>query len=260
MFMSKHILFPILGTLFSVILLFAVLALSADYSTQISPEDRCYFQGEHIPVDELLLPYNGTYLLDSTRACKYISNAALCDIPKIRKDIHALDSLFNDGKTGKDIYIDLLTTQLLKRVEAGTSGNDLDSLTALVQWVARLDCLKDSDPEYGKVFRIVYRYWMNYISNQLGQYFEEDSGIKYDFKFRYLCAYCQSKKFSPPVGNSKMEKLAQYLTENQWVYIFNRFWYGTSVSAKFLAISVTLLTLYGYICIFLLHFKHKSDA
>jgi hypothetical protein len=258
--MSKHILFPMLGILFTGLLLFTVLVMSADYSTQICPEDRCYFQGGHIPVSELLVSENSTYVLDSIGAEKYIFNAALCDIPVMRKDIHALDSLFGESKTGRDTYIDLLTTQLLKRVESGTSVHNIDSLTALAQWVVRLDCLKETDPEYGRVFKVVYRYWMNYISNKLGQYFEEDNSIKYNFKFRYLCALCQSKKFSPPVGNSKMEKLTQYLTENQWVYIFNRFWYGTGVSAKLLAITVALLTLYGYICIFLLHFKYKSDA
>lgn len=258
--MNKRILLLNIGILLVGLLLLTIIAVSADYSTQICPEDRCYFQGEHIPVAELLIPENGTYLLDSTSAIKYVYNAALCDIPKIRRDIYTLDSLLGDGKTGRDIYIDLLTTQLLNRVEASTSANNLDSLTALAQWVVRLDCLKDSDPDYGRVFKVVYRYWMNYISNKLGQYFEEDSSIKHNFKFRYLCALCQSKKFSPPLGNSKIEKMIQYMTENQWMYIFNRFWYGTSILIKILALSATLLTLYGYICIFIRHFKRKSDA
>ena len=236
------------------------MASDQDYSTRIHPEELCIFQGNHLPVVDFLHKTGDNYELDSMDAARFISCASLCDLDKIRKDLHSLDSVFNNTAQGRDIYISLLTDHLLSKVEMSGVQSNIDSLTALSQWVNRFDYVKDADLVNGKTYKIVYRFWMNYISNQVGRLAEENPDIKYKFKFRYLSAFCQSKKYYPPIGNTKIEKLSNYLTENQFGYILNRLWFGTSSLIKVVILALIVVTPYGYFCIFRIHFKKKSDA
>jgi hypothetical protein len=231
-----------------------------DYSTLIHPEEDCIFHGDYLPVVDLLQKTEDTYQLDSIDATRFVYSASFCDLGKIRKDVKALDSIFENSAQGRDIYISLLTDQLLSRVENSGIHRNIDSLIALSQWVNRFDNIKDTDPVNGKTYKIVYRFWMNYISNQLGRLVEESPDLKYQFKFRYLNAFCQSKKYFPPIGNTKIEKLSNYLTENQCGYILNRLWFGTGGLSKVVILALIMVTLYGYLCIFKIHFKKKSDA
>ena len=95
------------------------------------------------------------------------------------------------------------------------------------------------------VYGIAYEHWMNFISNKLGEYYENTPGIKYDYKFKYLTSVCRSKMFLPPTGNATDEKIVNYLSEQKYAYLFNRFWNGTSIWIKLLFSLLAVIVLYS---------------
>ena len=79
--------------------------------------------------------------------------------------------------------------------------------------------------------------------------------IKYDFKFKYLVGFCQSRQFSPPIGMSSGEKIVAYVIEGKYAYLFNRFWFGTGWMFKFLLTAALAVTAYAFFCLFKVHLK-----
>lgn len=229
--------------------------INTNYSASIPPEKECpsedsisilRFVRQSSPDDPVAtFPYDA-----------FLNAASFCNIKHIQHDLNVLDSCFkNSQNIGKEIYVKALTEKLELRISKSFENPKLDSLITLAQWVEKFDCYKDIDETNARTYKIIYRHWMNFLSNHLGQYYETDSDIKYDFKFRYLIAFCQSKKYSPSLGDSMTEKVIANLLDHKWAYLLNRFWNGTGPAFKFATFAGLILTIYGFVCIFKIHLK-----
>lgn len=253
--LNTTLVFSILATL--VILFFFVTfrIVNTDYSVEIPSEKECP-PGNVPSILRFIQKADAADMAVSFPYDSFLDSTSFCSIRSIQNDLKIIDSCFKENpNSGKEIYIRALTEKLEERIGPSFTQYNPDSLIALIHWVGKFDVYKDLDDQNGRIYKIIFRHWMNFISNRLGKYYEDDSAIKYDFKFRYLTAICQSKKYAPPLGDSKTEKVVTNLIDSKWAYMFNRFWNGTGLKFKLLASLGLLLTLYGFFCIFKTHFK-----
>ncbi len=252
----KKILNVSLPAILAIVVVFVLYRIvKADYSVEVPADKEC-------PPDKsagILRFIKQTDTADVVASFPYksfLDSTSFCNIRSIRSDLSVLDSCFKTSpNVGLEIYVKTLTEKLEERISPSFTHYNPDSLIALVQWAEKFDCYKDVDEHNTRAYKIIFRHWMNFVSNHLGKYYEANSSIKYDFKFRYLTAICQSKKFSPPLGDSNTEKVVTNLIDHKWAYLFNRFWNGTGLVFKLLASVGLMVTLYGFYCIFKTHSK-----
>lgn len=189
----------------------------------------------------------------------YLETRPFCDTKVLRRDLADLDSAFHhDVSLGRNLFITALTEQLEIRIRSALERYHADTLIRLAQWVDKFDAYRQLDDVQSRQYKIIYRHWMNVIANRLGQYYEADPAVKHDFKFRYLSAWCQSKNYAPPLGFTKTEKVLHHLMDQNWSYLFNRFWHGSGAGFKVVALLTLLLTLYGYWCIVRVHWLGRG--
>jgi len=98
---------------------------------------------------------------------------------------------------------------------------------------------------------------MGFISSQLGRHYDNDSSVKFDFKFKYLQSICESKRFAPAVGMSNVEKVVEYTLGEEYDYLFNRFWNGTGVFIKGIIIILLFTFIYMLYCTYQYSFKKQ---
>ena len=177
------------------------------------------------------------------------------------KDLQVLDDSYpSNTSLNRELLVQSLTTELEKHWAAKFSTFQPDTLIHLLQWAARFNDYKDVvSKSDAKIFRIVSRHWFIWVSNQLAQFSKKKPSIKYNFKFKYLVGVCQSKGFSPPIGNSNIEKTVNYFIEQSYSYLFNRFWNSTGLGFKVMAGIGLMIFLYSFICIFKVHFGKHID-
>jgi len=229
--------------------------VNTDYSVEIPAEKECP-PGNVPSILRFIQKSNPADVAASFPYGPFLESTSFCNLRNIQNDLKIIDSCFKENpNSGREIYIKALTEKLEERISPSFIHYNPDSLITLIQWVVKFDAYKDLDDNNARIYKIIFRHWMNFISNRLGKYYEDNSAIKYDFKFRYLTAICQSKKYAPPLGDSKTEKVVTNLIDQKWAYMFNRFWNGTGPMFKLFVSLGLLVTLYGFFCIFKTHSK-----
>ena len=233
----------------------AYAAVLSDYDANILAEQRC--QSKHFELTQYLAGIAPANLSQHFPYEFYLNSSNWCSADGIRATLAVLDSFRPDSLSeNRELLFNALTIHLEKRWEKKFSNYQPDTLISLAHWVARFyDYQEAVDVNDAQVFRIVSRYWFVKLSNALSRFSEDDTSIKYSFKFRYIVAICQSKGFSPPISNSMLEKTLIYFMDQNYGYLFHRFW--NSTDWKFKAFSgLGLLTIfYGFVCIFKVHFS-----
>jgi len=187
----------------------------------------------------------------------YIDSANYCDINSILYDLKLMNLINPDAKANRRILAKALTEKLEEKNKNLFNNYNPDGLIMILQWVNKLNHYKDIDTANIKLYRIIHRYWYNYVSNKLSQYNDDNSNLKYGFKFKYLLSTCQSNNYPPDIRFSNTAKVIDNVINNKWAYLFKRFWDGTNFVFKFLLSIISVLTLYGYYCIFIVNFKKK---
>jgi len=190
-------------------------------------------------------------LLDSFPYQLFLDSVCICNFESIQKSVFELERVFPNSKPLiQELMVQVLTSKLEYKIMPSMNADNLDSLIAITMWALKFDYWKDVNNDNSKIFKITYRYWMNFISNKLSNFYENNTGVKYDFKYRFLVGLCQSQRFAPSIGNTESEKVVSYFTEQKWGYLFNRFWHGTGNFFKIIAGLFIVVTLFGYYCIF----------
>lgn len=188
----------------------------------------------------------------------YLDAVNLNQIKRIIQDIELIDSIFpNQQEKTRSIFEQLLTTKLEERIRPSLEVANIDSLIIMAQWAERFHFYKDIESPNTQLYKIVYRYWFNLISNQVSQYSERDNSIKYNFKFKYLVGLIQSKKYAPSISNTKGEKVLLYLTEGKYAYLFNRFWNGSSWATKTGVFLIVAYFIFSAYCVLKVIFTKK---
>jgi hypothetical protein len=228
---------------------------TADYNADIPLEQRCW-SNQRFELARSLAGIDPADLRQQFPCEIYLDSADWCSAEGIQADLRTLDAIRPDSALeNRELLFNALTSGLEKRWEQKFSAYQPDTLISLAQWASRFyDYQEAVDENDARVFRIVSRHWFIKLSNVLSQIAEVDASVKYSFKFRYLVAVCQTKGFSPPISNSKLEKTVVYFIDQKYSYLFHRFWNSTDWKFKAIAGLGLLILLYGLVCIFRVHF------
>ena len=152
----------------------------------------------------------------------YIKNTDLLDQTSLDNDLQTIK-----GKTNNDFQSNnILVTALTEKLYSQIWSTDLDTINQIMVWVDQLN-FKDSNIE-----EPINLYWYNHFSNHLSKLAKQNPNSKYGFKYRYLAKRCNDKLVLVNAGNSNFEKIILNLIDQNWNYLFNRFWYSTSIIFK----------------------------
>ena len=153
---------------------------------------------------------------------EYIKNTDLQDQTTLDNDLEILKAKTNNDFLSNNILVTALTKELYPKIWS----TDLDTINQIMVWVDQLN-FKDSDIEDP-----VSLYWYNQFSSHLSNLAKQNPKLKYGFKYRYLAQQCNEKLVLVDAGNSNFEKVILNLIDQNWSYLFNRFWFSTSVLFK----------------------------
>jgi len=223
------------GILLVCALLFTYLVVNKDYDDKIPLEKQCAASFSDYNFASLVDSLNSSITESNFPYNEFLSSESYCDAATVKYTLNNLNKI-NPSREGQNR--DILTVALTDKLEnfyADRFKNfNADSLIIMLQWASEFKAYEEFEKENSSLYGIIHHHWMNFVSNQLSQHYKEDKKIKYDFKFRHLQALCQSKKYAPSVGKSKLDKIVQYTLSQEYCYLFNRFWKGTGFSVKFL--------------------------
>jgi len=245
-------------TIIGIIIVFICLVVAffyiikANYSTEVYTERKIVTTSNSYSLEKNLKKIELTKILKSFPAQNYLDSANTWDIKAIRNDLIMMDSV-NPGNTrnNQEALSIALTTELQKRIENSYKSFNSDSLLMLIHWTERFNYYADIDDNNSTFYKVIYMYWMEYITNKLDEYYNEEPSIKYNYRFRYLVSRCHEKNYNPGFGCTNSEKVIIYIIDSKWSYLFNRFWYGTGVLFKMgcSLLIIVLLAPYIYLLI-----------
>lgn len=160
----------------------------------------------------------------------YLKNTDLLDQTTLDNDLQTIK-----GKTNNDFQSNnILVTALTEKLYSQIWSTDLDTINKIMVWVDQLN-FKESDIEVP-----INLYWYNHFSNHLSKLAKQNPNLKYGFKYRYLAKRCNEKLVLVNAGNSNFEKVILHLIDQDWSYLFNRFWFSTSVLFKTILLAVII--------------------
>ncbi|MFK8101610.1 MAG: hypothetical protein AB8G15_03765 [Saprospiraceae bacterium] len=229
----------------------------ADFSATIPTEMTCLTDN---PFDfEVAL--NGLDLTKLNAAFPYeayLASSDYCNAAAIENSLKKLNQLNpNQPEENSDILISALTNKLEARVEERFKNFNADSLIMIQQWVDEFFTYEKVKLENAAVYGIIYEHWMGFIAKQLGEHYDRQPAIKFRFKFKYLQSICQSKRFSPAVGKSNLEKVIDYSLGQEYGYLLNRLWNGTGFLIKLVFLLLFVIFLYLLYCTYQYNFKKQ---
>jgi hypothetical protein len=239
--------FILLGVIaLGVIIWLVVIVLRSDDNAEIPKEMPCAASGRFNLYPHLMDKGNAN-LMDSFPYEIYLDSADRCDVTSISRDLISLDSVNPDNKNqNREILSIALTNKLEERLKPSFDKYNPDSLIYLVQWAEKFNQFKDFDRANAKLYRVIYKHWIQFVANKLRESYDREPKHKYDFKFQYLTSICQSKNLTPPIGNTAFEKVIYHLITKNYTYLFRKFWYDTGFLYKLAVVAFLSFTCYGY--------------
>lgn len=239
--------------------LFLRFIISVDYTTSIPVEQVCNNEKSYFIADHLK-NINKTNLLDSFPYHWYVDSAGRCNINSIKKDLEVLDSVNPAGIGGdnQQILSIALTNKLEEKIKPEFEKYNPDGLIKVLQWAEKFNYYSDIEEKNATLYQVIYTYWLTFISNKLSDYYKIDQSLKYNFKFKYLNARCKEKQFGAPINNSNTEKIINNLIENNWTYLFSRFWNDSDILIKLIGLIALLVVFIPYLIIYRIIKKNKQ--
>jgi len=190
----------------------------------------------------------------------YIDSANYDDLNCIKRDVNILNSISTkDTLSNLELFYIALSDTLKNKQSSKFNAYNPDSLYSVIQWAEKYNYYSLIDKKNEILYKAIYDYWINIISNKLEDYYKENNALKYDYKFKYLITKCAEKGYSSSIGSTNFEKILINIGENKWSYLLNRFWNGTGLFFKLPLFLFLLITLYGYYCIIRVHIKGKRE-
>jgi len=191
-----------------------------------------------IPISELCLEQDSITDNDFPYQ-KYLNHTDYTAIPSLEKQISELDSFTHNRFLSQSILVNALTEKALFKLQT----SNLDSLNMLLNWADDLKAYSNFSSENSLVFQAVYEYWYAHVASTLNHRIKENPSEKYHFKYRYLAQRCADKLYLPNTGNTLIEKVFLNIIDQNWAYLFHRFWYSTSWFFKIIVLSLGILFL-----------------
>lgn len=185
----------------------------------------------------------------------FLDSADYSSVKRISYYLQIMDSLSSNFNENKRIISIALTDSLQSRINNDLLKYNPDSIVKILQWIEGFNQAEHIDKKNARLYRVINAHWLNYISNRLAIYFDNEPNLKYDFKFKYIESICRSKSYAPPIGNSDIEKIAINIFESKFSYLFSKFWFDTGFLFKLVALLIITTTTYGYFLILKTHLK-----
>lgn len=165
--------------------------------------------------------------------------------------IYVLERLNNAYPGNKHQNMRVLTQALTERLQIKIQSDYIEfkpeKLLRLLQWAERFDLYGDLQPKQKRMHKTIYNHWMDFISTKLGEYYQSDENIKYDFMFKYLSKRCLEHSFVVTIGKNNYEKALDHFASRNFPYLLNRFWIATSLQFKLLILIILVITIVSYI-------------
>lgn len=170
---------------------------------------------------------------------------------EIRTVLNWMDSVNHDKSRNQQYVAAILTDSLQNKIKVRFNSFNPDTLNALLVWAEKMKVLSETDADYQMFLEVVSSYWINFVSNNLSKLSEDDSSIKYKFKYKYLVSRCAQNLNQPNIKVSSTEKIINYTIEGRWGYLWDRFYNGTPIIFKILAFALGGITVFSFYCLFL---------
>jgi hypothetical protein len=165
----------------------------------------------------------------------------------IQKDLHIMDSLYpTDLMSNQALLSMALTDSLYERKKHIFSGYQPDSLIQLIQWAEPYTHFSVFDKNAELLYMSVHDYWINKINNYISKYSQENSKVKYDFKFIYIFSRCAEKKMHIAPKVTYLEKVIDNIVRSQWGHLFEASWLASSFLQKVIFALFAICTLFAY--------------
>lgn len=158
------------------------------------------------------------------------------------------DEISSNQQANQEYISVVWTTELQKKIDSKFTQYNPDSIIMLIQWAEKFKTYGEVDQNKSTLCNVIYTHWLNYCVNKMNQYYEENSGIKNDYKFKYIVSRCSEQQYYIAIGNTHLEKVIENITKANFSYLFNRFWIGSSVFIKtivfgFIALFVFMISI-----------------
>lgn len=236
-------------------ILISILVINTDYSESI-PQIRETKSINSFDLSKYISGLNESNILDKFPYKIYLDSSNYEEVVFIQRDLLKMDSIISNNKRlNRKVLSIALTQKLEEQLNSGFDKYNPDSLILMLQIVEKFKNYADLDKENAQLFKALYTHWLSFIANKLGAYYRNDNSVKYDYKFKYIVSRCEEKGFTTDVGNTQIEKAVNNVIEQNWCYLINRFWIGTTLIFKAIIFFVTIITLLGYCSICLLIIK-----
>lgn len=249
---------PVSGIVIILILLIPVLyvfigALKVDNQDKIPPIRTDYKVLNIYSLEKTLTSVSKEDLAERSPYGEYLRHSNPFHIRILQKDLQLLDSLYRGEKMHvRMILSNALTDSLKQVIGPGFNQYQPDSLIRLMQWVQPFRYYAAAlAPEDSLLYVSVHDYWMDFVSNRMAEYTRKESGLKFDFKFRFLQAKCSENNVSVPVKVSYIEKVIYNIIINDWVHLFQASWNQASVLQIIFAILFLGITILSYALFFI---------
>jgi hypothetical protein len=176
----------------------------------------------------------------------YLDSANIRNIRAIKRDLSILDTLTHDPGSNRRTLSHALTEIRGGRLEYKFSEYQPDSLLVLIQWAEQFQYYAQFDQDNDIFYQSIYTYWLGFATNKLAVFSRQDPSLRHDFKFKYLVARCNEKKFSTPVKVSSFEKVLDNILYSNWGHLIHASWNQSSWLLKTGMLLFFLVTAYGF--------------
>jgi hypothetical protein len=182
---------------------------------------------------------------------RFLDSVQYTSFSEIKFVLNWMDSINQNKSRNQQFLASILTDSLNNKIHDSFNSFNADSLNSILIWAEKMKVLSETDADYQMFFEVVSSYWMNFVSNNLSKLSEDNSSIKYKFKYKYLVSRCAQNLNQPNIKVSSTEKIINYTIEGRWGYLWDRFYNGTSIIPKILLFTLGFLTLFSFYCLFL---------
>ncbi len=176
---------------------------------------------------------------------KFLNNGSYCSVNQIIEEINEMNKVQSDSIVNQIVLSEALTNKLYEKWEPNNKFN-LDKIYEKIQWIEKFNQYKEVNENYRTFFNVIYKFWLNKISINLSQMYDENNDVKYKLKFKTLANICESKKFHVNVGKTSIEKVIDNFKESKYAYLINRITLETPIFVQIAILLILILTLFSY--------------
>jgi len=229
-----------------ILILLVYVIVRVDYNKDIPPVSTD-LPTSQVDITQLLKSVSPDQLQKQFPFNEYLKTGNYSHPVLLKKDLSILDSLYSaDPMSNQALLSAALTDSLYERKKHLFSGYQPDSLIQLMQWVEPYTHFAVFDKNAELLYLSVYDYWINKISNYLTQYSQQNSKVKYDYKFSYIFSRCAEKRYHIGPKVTSLEKVIDNIVRSKWGHLFEASWLASSFIQKLIFFILGIMTIFAY--------------